>query len=238
MSSEHGSVRLWRTRLTWAALGAGVTALLCWTVHPGASPSGTKVARDFDRSRPTASPGSNAEVSVERLDPAVTKAGAHVPATGAETDSFDPSTGGAEAGMGGNTSTGGIGGGTGPLATSTGGTEAGTGGYALPRIPLPRMPGTRFMRQARSADEQTGGSLVVLGLSVPAPGSQVEAFYRRALKDAGMRVFGGSDAPSSMGQGHRTTLKGRGKEASAEITIHQRAGRLRSVVRIYWRIKP
>lgn len=116
-------------------------------------------------------------------------------------------------------------------------TDSTTGGQSLPQIPLPRLPGSRFMRRARRVDEQTGEPIITLGLSVPAPGAQVEAFYRRAMKDAGLKVFGGRYNSASSSDDYRSTLKGRSKYVSAELTIHQRSGKLRSVVRIYWRLR-
>jgi len=112
---------------------------------------------------------------------------------------------------------------------------SGTDGDALPLIPLPRMPGTRFMRRARRPDDDGEGSVVTLGLSVPAPGPVVESFYRSALEDQSMKVFGGKGAAPADGRGYRSTLRARGKHGSADVTISQRAGTLRSVVRIYWR---
>lgn len=116
-------------------------------------------------------------------------------------------------------------------------TDTTASGEPLPQIPLPRLPGSRFMRRARRVDEQTGEPIITLGLSVPAPGPQVEAFYRRAMKDAGLKVFGGRYGSAGTSDDYRSTLKGRNKHASAEITIHQRSGKLRSLVRIYWRLR-
>jgi hypothetical protein len=100
------------------------------------------------------------------------------------------------------------------------------------------MPGTRVMKRSQRPDEEQGGVIHTLALSVPAPGMQVEAFYRSALADAKLVVTGGGGEPSSMGSGHRSALRGRGREARVNVNMQQRAGTLRTVVRIIWRTLP
>lgn len=106
------------------------------------------------------------------------------------------------------------------------------------QIPLPMMPGTRVMKRSQRPDAEQGGVIHTLALSVPAPGMQVEAFYRSALGDAKLVVTGGGGEPSSMGSGHRSALRGRGREARVNVNMQQRAGTLRTVVRIIWRTLP
>lgn len=105
-------------------------------------------------------------------------------------------------------------------------------------IPLPLMPGARVMTRGQRPDEELGGTIYTLTVSVPAPGMQVESFYRRALADAKLSVSGGSAEPSTIGSGLRTSLRGRGRDASVHVNLQQRAGKLRTTVRIIWRTLP
>lgn len=105
-------------------------------------------------------------------------------------------------------------------------------------IPLPMMPGARVMKRGQRPDEELGGTIFTLSLSVPAPGMQVESFYRSALADAKLVVTGGSREPTTMGSGHRSSLRGRGREANVHVNLQQRAGTLRTIVRIIWRTPP
>ncbi|MEX1364024.1 MAG: hypothetical protein AB1Z98_12915, partial [Nannocystaceae bacterium] len=94
--------------------------------------------------------------------------------------------------------------------------------------------GSRFMRRFRRPDEGGDGWRITLTLSIPAPGTQVEGFYRSALREQGMTVLGGGGEAGPMREGYRSTLKGRTPSAGAEVTINQRPNRLTTVVRIYW----
>ena len=222
MSGEIEAALLWRTRFVWFLLGAGASAVLLW-----------------NRGGPVEAPvTANAGTELGAAAPASgrTDLGSPTPshATPSTTGGASTSTGSDDTGGSGYESS------TGPgdldASSSTDGVQiSGTDGDALPSIPLPRMPGTRFMRRMRQPDDEGDGWLVTLGLSVPAPGPAVENFYRSALKDQSMKVFGGKGAAPSDGRGFRSTLRARGKYASADVTINQRAGKLRSVVRIYWR---
>ncbi len=221
MSGDIEAALLWRTRLVWFLLGAGASALLLWN-------------RDGPVEAPaTASAPTKAIAEAPAFERVDLEDGAPHPVEGSTTSGAGTSTGSDDT-SGSESSTG-----TGALETTTGGMieggASGTDGDALPTIPLPRMPGTRFMRRLRQPDDEGDGWLITLGLSVPAPGPAVESFYRSALKDQSMKVFGGKGAPPSDGRGYRSTLRARSKYASADVTINQRAGKLRSVVRIYWR---
>lgn len=105
-------------------------------------------------------------------------------------------------------------------------------------IPLPLMPGARVMKRSQQPDEEHGGTLYTLALSVPAPGMQVESFYRSALADAKLVVTGGSREPSTIGSGRRSSLRGRGRDAIVHVNLQQRGGTLRTIVRILWRTLP
>ncbi len=222
MSSDHAATSRWRTRITWAALGAGVTAMLMWN-HGASTPRAT----------------THHELGPDPRAPSTE----HIASTSDQTRGTTSST----AATSNTTTAGGFDGATTTDATTTDATTNGeldlpttdttASGEPLPQIPLPRLPGSRFMRRARRVDEQTGEPIVTLGLSVPAPGAQVEAFYRRAMKDAGLKVFGGRYTSAGTSDDYRSTLKGRSKYASAEVTIHQRSGKLRSLVRVYWRLR-
>jgi hypothetical protein len=104
-------------------------------------------------------------------------------------------------------------------------------------IPLPLMPGGRIMKRSHKAHEHSG-TVHTLALFVPAPGRQVEAFYRSALTDAKLSVSGGNPKPSTMGSGHRSSLLGRSRDAIVHVNVQQSAGTLRTVVRIIWRRLP
>jgi len=252
MGNEDSPASLWRTRALWAALGASVSAAVMWN-HGATAPDPEPGADEGVGPSAVASPSAGAS------GPGPTSEGATTGAdpTGADPTGADPmgtgggsTTGEASAGSGDGSSTGegskgssgesttGAGAGASASASADAGEGADTSaGDARPDVPLPWMPGSRFMRRARRPNDDGVGWLVTLGLSVPAPGTQVEAFYRSALKDEGMKVFGGGGAIGSMGEGHRATLRARGRHASAEVTIHQRPDTLRSVVRIYWRTR-
>lgn len=106
----------------------------------------------------------------------------------------------------------------------------------LPDVPLPQMPGTRFMQRFRKPNDEGGGWEVSLTISVPAPGSQVESFYAAALRDAGVKVrVRTGEAAGAISDGYRGTLRGRGAGTWAQVNVHQRPNRVRTVVRIVWR---
>jgi hypothetical protein len=73
--------------------------------------------------------------------------------------------------------------------------------------------------------------VLVHALRVPARPEQVEAFYRKALADQGLRVTGGS-TPAQPG---RIFLRGRGRRAHADVAITGRTNRARTSVNIIWR---
>lgn len=246
-------MNLWRTRLTWAALGAGATAILMWPMTRGeqaaptrgrASPQRPAVAAPGSLAPgpgPSASPSAGGEPSTpavgEHPAAGTTSAApqgklAGAPATGSV------ETGSAETGsVGSGESTGEQAAGSVESDASTSLQAASTTGGASdspsPEIPLPRMPGARRMhRSARRGDD--GGWIVSQALSVPAPGAQVEAYYRKALAEAGLRVSGG-EVSASEGWRYRATLRGRSRRVRAELTVRQREGRMMTVARIYWR---
>ncbi len=275
MSVDTETTSLWRTRVIWAALGAGVTALVMAQREPvppsdrviEGSPEGPILRRGMmvEPERASASSGEGLEVGRgSALEGAGGELGSEL-GSGSTGGEHDVSRGGGSSrgsgGMWGETeASGGRGnslatsdeavgsGGLGSSGTAgetvgeaedSGGTTGDDGATAaLPTIPLPRMPGTRFMRQVRRPNDDDDGWLITQGLSVPAPGGQIEGFYRSALADQGLRVSGGGRGGKTVGEGYRGALKGRGKHASVELTIHQRPGKLRSIVRIYWRTRP
>ena len=214
---------LWRTRVTWALLGAGVTLAITSLREreDGAAVPGTVASASAGQASgavPTsASDGpSVATPTVEPTPaeptPVVAAAVEPLPAT------FDP-----------------------PLVASAPLVEpapVATPPVTAFEIPLPLMPGARVMKRGQRPDEELGGTIYTLTLSVPAPGMQVESFYRRALADEKLSVAGGSTTPSSIGSGLRTSLRGRGRDASVHVNLQQRAGKLRTTVRIIWRSLP
>ncbi len=217
----------WRTRLTWALVGAGA-ALAIERGWPGAHQApptdGPVVAVGEPASAPMpAGPPAPAMPPPEPAPPAASTLEAST--SGTEAAGPEASTSGTEAAG---------------LEASTSGTEASpTEPVPAPapafEIPLPRMPGARIMKRGQQPSEEHGGVVHTLALSVPAPGAQVEAFYRSALADARLAVSGGSTQPTSLGSGHRSSLRGRGRDASVHVNIQQRAGTLRTTVRILWR---
>lgn len=106
----------------------------------------------------------------------------------------------------------------------------------LPEVPLPKMPGTRFMRRFREPNSEGPGWEIQLGLSVPAPGKQVAAFYRAALRDAGIKLSSNRGVGGErMSDGYSGTLRGAGRGQWAQVNITQRPNRVRTVVRVVWR---
>ncbi|MEM7156860.1 MAG: hypothetical protein AAF799_28680 [Myxococcota bacterium] len=209
---------LWPTRLLWAGLGSVVTLLVMRAMtEPGpaeeSSPSPTAAAE------PNAAPVAGTEPLLAPPPPATT------PAEGSGTTTSANAT--PEKGSDSTTGE--------PDLTSSGtATSDEVDLSGLPEIPLPRMPGTRFMQRFREPTDDETGWIIRLTLSVPASGSQVETFYRTALRDEGLKVWGGGPAGASIADGYRGTLRGRAHHANAEVIIRQRAGRLSSVVRIIW----
>ena len=218
----------WSTRITWALVGASIAMFVMWlrgpgTVEPEPSPRaqlqpGAAVGGDAPIERSVAA----VPVAAFPSDAATDVGSSTSPSGTTEHGQAEPTTGAAT----GST--------TADPAPDTA-TDAPDDALA-PKIPLPTMPGTRTMRTGQRRDEQTGDWIVTHALWVPAPGQQVESFYRSALQDAKMKVSG-QGRPGSLGQGHRGTLRGRGRHANAQVTVQQRAGTLRTVVRIIWRLR-
>lgn len=209
---------LWATRVLWAALGSGVTAVLMsqGSEEPQARPGPVEVASvQAGEVAATASDHGSSGGDDRPLD----VPGVAASSTGSE---LDP----------GSTTL------DDPTSTSTGAPEpAAAEAPPLAEIPLPRMPGARVMSRGQRKDDEHGDWVLRLALSIPAPGTQVESFYRSALAEAGLAVSGGSREPGSLGTGHRASLQGRSRHASVQINVQQRAGTLRSVVRIFWRVR-
>lgn len=222
MSQDSPAPVSWGTRLTWASLGAVVGAAVMWMVQSGEGtpePAATGPSTAAE-SRPPA----EAKSPVEPTAPA--------PDGGSTSTSSRGSTGdGSSTGDLVSTSTTGD-----DLSTDT--DEFGTGDDAMPEIPLPRMPGTRFMRRFRRPSEEGDGWTINLALSVPASGYQVESFYRSAMKDAGLKVLGRGPGPGAISEGYRAVLKGKSRDAIVDVTIRQRPDKLRTVVRLTWRTQP
>lgn len=206
---------LWRTRVTWALVGAGATlaiASLYESTEPDpddATRTGEHVAAHVEAMPAIANPAA----------PPISAEPAALPIS-AEPSSepfFEPLPSTEPSPE--------------PIATAPAPVTAF-------EIPLPLMPGARVMKRGQRPDEELGGTIYTLTLSVPAPGMQVESFYRRALADEKLSVAGGSTTPSSIGSGLRTSLRGRGRDASVHVNLQQRAGKLRTTVRIIWRSLP
>lgn len=224
----------WRTRVTWALVGAGVTLAIMSLRERGddaaeasaSSPSEanevapTVASREVDVAAPATVPAAAPTPAVTTAEP--------LPATDDPPLEVPPPSLPLPVEPAASTTTS-----PGPapaLAASPAGERF--------EIPLPLMPGARVMKRAQRPDEELGGTIYTLTLSVPAPGMQVESFYRSALADAKLSVSGGGGEPSSIGSGHRSSLRGRGRDASVHVNLHQRAGKLRTTVRIIWRTLP
>ncbi len=214
----------WPGRILWASLGAALAVLVTSARSCDEQPAGEtapKVVPAAAGKSVAAGAGSTGRLAVAppELAPVVgSSTGASPIPTG--------TTGGAEASDGlatGDATT------TDPELSATE-----TAGGTPDTIPLPSMPGGRTMHRGQRRDEEHGDWILTHASWVPAPGEQVEAFYRTALQDAGMKVTG-RGRPGASGQGYRATLRGRGRHAKAQITLQQRAGKLRTVVRIIWR---
>ena len=221
MSDSPARPSLWPTRLLWAGLGSAATVLvmLAWPDRNSGETSGATA------------PSATAEHSGPAPQPDVGGPSSAGPEQGAG------STGSPSTAPTGDSSTGT------PSDSTTGALDPTAGDTAtaetddlsgLPEIPLPRMPGTRFMRRFREPTEDGTGWIIRLTLSIPASGTQVETFYRTAARDQGLKVWGGGPAGASIADGYRGTLRGRAHHATAEIIIRQKPGRLGSVVRIIW----
>lgn len=237
----------WVTRVTWAALGAGVTAALMSVRGRGdeveARPEPV-VTAGGEAPREAAKGGEASSAVVEptaELSPFGSTSGA----PGLDPDPATESTTTAQSEA------------TDELGESTAGPthdsiepleplepseppEPPPGAAEPPElleIPLPPMPGARVMSRGLRRDEEHGSWVLKLALSVPAPGPQAEAFYRSAMADAGLTVSGGSGQAGTLGSGHRVSLQGRSRDAIVQVNVQQRAGTLRSVVRIFWRIR-
>lgn len=209
---------LWRTRILWATLGAAVTAVLMWPQPPTSPPTegGTpQLASPADDASPSELTRTAGVLAASEPEP-------EVDAEPAPSESEPVGSSGEGSSIEADS--------TAVDAAPTGDTEDG----AALEIPLPRMPGSKLMRDDRRPDDDGDGWRLLLTLSVPAPGPQVEAFYRSALHSERMSVWGGGEAGGSMSEGHDATLKGRGHDASAEVTVVQRPGKLRTIVRVYW----
>lgn len=224
--------RLWRTRVTWALLGAGATLAIV-------------TVRERSEGDAEGRPGASSEASVEPV-PAV--AGEPVPESAVASADAVPTPVASVV----DTPI------TAPLddvleppplpdvpAPAESPAEATPPDPAEPpaaavepyAIPLPLMPGARIMKRTHKLHE-AGGTVHTLALHVPAPGRQVEAFYRSALAEADLAVSGGSTRPATMGSGHRSSLHGRGRDATVHVNLQQSAGTLRTIVRIIWRRLP
>jgi hypothetical protein len=230
--SERAAMTLvsWRTRLTWALVGAGAALAIERIGHdPRKAPpaDGAVVAVGEPASAPMPAPAvpppAPTPMTASTLEASTTDAEAS--ASGTDVADLEASASGTDVA---------------DLEASASGTEASPSApepAPVPafEIPLPRMPGARIMKRGQQPSEEHGGVVHTLALSVPAPGAQVEAFYRSALADARLAVSGGSTQPTSLGSGHRSSLRGRGRDASVHVNIQQRAGTLRTTVRILWR---
>lgn len=242
---------LWRTRVTWALVGAGVTlAITGLGGRDGGSGTEVRVAGAQDGVTDAQDGVAGAQDGVadaqdgvagaESRGLAVAVAGSttaqgplsepwtplanpQTPLSTPQTPVSTPQTPSAAAETG--------------LAADSAPSAASGAGDAF-EIPLPMMPGARVMKRGQRPDEEHGGTIHTLSVSVPAPGAQVEAFYRSALADAKLVVTGGSTERATMGGGHRSSLRGRGREASVHVNLQQRAGTLRTIVRIIWRTLP
>ena len=206
---------LWRTRVTWALVGAGVTlAITSLRERSDGSAAAEAVAPEASVELPTSveppasvKPPASVELPTSVEPPATVSSEIPIP----ETDA----------------------------AVTATNVPAVANPVADPfEIPLPLMPGARVMKRSQQPDEAHGGTLYTLALSVPAPGMQVESFYRSALADAKLVVTGGSREPSTIGSGRRSSLRGRGRDAIVHVNLQQRGGTLRTIVRILWRTLP
>lgn len=218
----------WRTRVTWAIVGAAVTlAIVSWRDREGASKPSMDVG---DGSSPKAPPVSTplvqptmAPIEAAHVDEAISLVPPPIDATD------DP----VELGVTTEPSTD-----VGPAIASPAPVPTAAAPAAPFELPLPLMPGARIMKRSQRPDAEHGGVIVTLALSVPAPGMQVESFYRAALTNAKLTVSGGSTQPSTMGTGHRSSLRGRSRNARVNVNLRQPAGKLRTIVRIIWQTLP
>ena len=234
----------WRTRVTWALVGAGVTLAIMSLREHGASeasvearvggstpqaaeaPVGDPPASAHVDATPVGDPLADftppqgapllavADGSLAAADPIAEPSAATPPESDAAAAAVAP-------------------------AASTTAPPTGSPPAAEPfEIPLSLMPGARIMSRSQRPDPEHGGTIYTLALSVPAPGVQVEPFYRAALGDAKLAVSGGSTQPSTMGTGHRSSLRGRSRDARVNVNLRQPAGKLRTIVRIIWQTLP
>lgn len=220
---------LWRTRAIWALVGAGVTlAITNLRERGGGNAERSAVAGDEagDEASDEASDEVGDEVSDEVGDEvgdvAPTIAPIAEPSTVVTTAKPLPVA-------------------DEPIASATTSPPPApaAGPPVVPfEIPLPTMPGARVMKRTHSPAPEHGGTIHTLSLSVPAPGMQVEQFYRSALVDAKLVVSGGHGEPTSIGSSHRSSLRGRRRDATVHVNLQQRAGKLRTIVRIIWRVLP
>jgi len=219
---------LWRMRVTWALVGAMVTlAIIAWR----------------DRGSGTAEPSAVASVDAEQeAPPAITPlAEPSIPTFATPpveaTPPAPPAINGTDDTVERSPSeppTANVGPAIDPLASA----PTTTAPAAPFELPLPLMPGARIMKRSQRPDAEHGGVIVTLALSVPAPGMQVESFYRAALVDAKLAVSGGSTEPGTMGTGHHGSLRGRSRDARVNVNLRQPAGKLRTIVRIIWQTLP
>ncbi len=222
---------LWRTRVTWALVGAGVTLAITSIRERDEAPP----PHDRDALASAAAPADVAPVVDAPLDVPGPPSGdlgviealpAAPPAIAVVEPSVPPEASPSA-----------------PVATTDAApTPEPPPAPAAPteafEIPLPMMPGARVMKRSQRPDEEHGGVIHTLAISVPAPGAQVEAFYRSALADAKLAVSGGSTTRTTMGSGHRSSLRGKGRDARVHVNLQQRAHTLRTIVRIIWQRLP
>ena len=237
---------LLRTRVTWALVGAGVTlAIMSWREHGASEASvearvggGTPPAAEVPVGDPLASSHVDGTPVGDPLADFTPPEGAPLLAVAdGSPAAADPI---AEPGTA-TTPASDAAGAVAPAepAASTTAPPTGSTPAAEPfEIPLPLMPGARIMSRSQRPDPEHGGTIYTLALSVPAPGVQVEPFYRAALADAKLAVSGGSTQPSTMGTGHRSSLRGRSRDARVNVNLRQPAGKLRTIVRIIWQTLP
>lgn len=108
---------------------------------------------------------------------------------------------------------------------------------SAPELTLARMPGTNRLRNVSRFDAESGAWVLTQTLQVPAALAHVESFYRRALAEAGLQVSGATTTDDEDGS-KRAFIKGRGRRVHASVSVRQPPNRLRTRVRIMWRVWP
>src|SRR5690606_38206713 len=100
-----------------------------------------------------------------------------------------------------------------------------------PEIPLSRLPGARTLRTSERWDAELSAWVLTHSLRVPAPASQVQTFYVKARKDAGLDVTE-VDEPPTDDWAVRVTVRGRGIDDKVQIAIRQPEGEMRTTARV------